>query len=58
MKKQKTWVRRYLTVPQQHQLKIAKRTLEMSDVGASIMGGMTKVEARRVIQDLTGRKPK
>lgn len=29
-----------------HQLKIAKDTLRMSDVGARIMGGMSKEEAR------------
>ena len=57
MPKQK-WTRRYLSVPEQHQLKIARRTLEMSDVGARIMGGMTKAEAREVIRRLTGRAPK
>lgn len=30
--------------------------LKMSDIGASIMGGMTKEEARAVILKLTGRK--
>lgn len=43
-----------LSVPEQHQLKIAKATLRMSDIGAKIMGGMTKDEARLVIQRLTG----
>lgn len=38
-----------------HQLKIARSTLRMSDVGASIMGGMTKDEARAVIKRLTGK---
>jgi len=38
-----------LSVPEQHQLKIAKRTLEMSDVGAMIMGGMTKQDARDIL---------
>lgn len=38
-----------LTVPEQHQLKIAKSTLKMSDVGAKIMGGMTKDEARKFL---------
>ena len=33
-----------------HQIKIAKRTLEMSDIGARIMGGMTKPEAREVLK--------
>lgn len=35
-----------LSIPEQHQLKIAKSTLKMSDVGARIMGGMSKDEAR------------
>ena len=57
-KKTQKWARRYLSVPEQHQLKIARRTLEMSDVGARIMGGMTKAEARQVILKLTGKKAK
>jgi len=52
------WTRRYLTAPEQHQLKIARKTLEYSDTGAFIMGGMTKAEARQVIKKLTGRTPK
>ena len=47
-----------MTVFEKHQLKIAKDTLKMSDVGALIMGGMTKDEARQVIIRLTGRTPK
>ena len=58
MAKAQKFVRRYLTVPEQHQLKIARRTLELSDVGARIMGGMTKPEARQVIKKLTGRTPR
>jgi len=57
-KKSQKFVRRYLTVPEQHQLKIARRTLQLSDVGARIMGGMTKAEARQIIKKLTGRTPK
>lgn len=49
---------RELTVPEKHQLKIARDTLKMSDVGARIMGGMTKEEAREVIKRLTGKEPK
>ncbi len=45
-----------LSVPQQHQLKIARKTLTYSDVGALIMGGMTKQEARDVILKLTGKR--
>mgnify|MGYP001607644019 CR=1 FL=1 len=33
-----------------HQLKIAKKTLTLSDVGVKIMGGMTKDEAREIIR--------
>ena len=39
-----------------HQLKIARSTLKMSDVGVRIMGGMTKEEAKEVIHRLTGRR--
>ena len=31
---------------QGHQFKIAKDTLRLSDIGARVMGGMTKAEAR------------
>jgi len=41
-----------LSVPEQHQLKIAKRTLQMSDEGALIMGGMSKEEARRFLASI------
>jgi len=34
---------------QSHQIKIAKQTLKMSDIGASIMGGMTKDEAKEIL---------
>jgi hypothetical protein len=33
-----------------HQVKIAKATLKMSDEGALIMGGMTKPEAREILR--------
>lgn len=46
------------TVPERHQLKIARSTLKMSDAGALIMGGPTKAEAREIILRLTGRSPK
>jgi len=40
-----------LTVAEQHQLRIARRTLfELSDAGALILGGMTKDEAETVIE--------
>lgn len=46
---------RPLTVPELHQLKIARDTLRMTDVGAAIMGGPTKEEARQIIAKLTGK---
>jgi hypothetical protein len=46
---------RELSVPEKHQLNIARKTLRMSDVGATIMGGMTKEEAREIIKRLTGK---
>lgn len=38
-----------LSIPEQHQKKIAISTLRMSDVGVMVMGGMTKDEARRFL---------
>lgn len=38
------------TVPEIHQKRIAIRTLQMNDVGARIMGGMTKEEAREILK--------
>ena len=43
-----------LTVPQKHQLNVAKKTLKMSDAGARIIGGMTKEEARKFLKDVVG----
>ena len=47
-----------LDVFDKHQLRIARQTLNYSDAGARIMGGMTKAEARIVIERLTGREAK
>ena len=41
-----------LSVFDRHRLNIARATVRMSDVGALIMGGMTKEEARDVIKRL------
>ena len=38
-----------LSVFDKHQFKIARDTLRMSDIGALIMGGMTKPEAREFL---------
>ena len=43
-----------LSIPEQHQLKIAKSTLRMSDVGSAVMGGMTKDQARDFLRDKCG----
>jgi hypothetical protein len=39
-----------LSTPERHQLKIARDTLKMTDVGVKIMGGMTKEEAKEIIR--------
>jgi hypothetical protein len=44
-----------LSVFDKHQLKIAKQTLKMSDVGAKIMGGMTKEEAKNIIKKFSSK---
>ena len=51
-------MRQNLKAQERHMLKIARRTLKMSDTGVMIMGGMTKDEARQVIYRLTGKRPK
>lgn len=43
-----------LTVPERHQLKIARATLKMSDAMANVMGGMTRAEAREIVNRLAG----
>lgn len=50
--------RKELSVPEKHQLRIARDTLKMSDVGARVMGGPTKEEARETILRLTGKPAK
>jgi hypothetical protein len=46
---------KHLTVPEKHQLKIARDTLRMNDVMARIMGGPDRAEARAIILRLTGK---
>jgi len=41
-----------LSIFQQHQKKIAIRTLKMSDAGALVIGGMNKVEARAFLKKI------
>lgn len=44
-----------LSVPEKHQLRIARKTLTLSDVGTLCLGGPSKKEARRIILELTGK---
>ena len=41
-------------VPEQHQFRIAKQTLGMSDAMVAIMGSMTKEEARTILRERAG----
>ncbi len=45
--------KRQLTVPEKHQLDIARKTLKMSDAMIEVMGGITKEQAREIIKKLT-----
>jgi hypothetical protein len=47
-----------LSVPERHQLKIARATLRMVDIGPDILGGPTHEEAREIIQRLTKKRKK
>jgi len=38
-----------LSVPEKHQLKIARDTIKMDDAMAKVMGGMTREEAKRFL---------
>ena len=44
-----------LSIPEKHQLNIAKRTLKMPDAMIPIMGGMTKEKAKEIVYKLTGK---
>ena len=47
-----------MTIPEQHQLKIAWRTLRMPDALVQVMGGMTKKEAAEIIEKYEKRMKK
>lgn len=51
----KRTVKPELSVFDRHRKAIALKTLQMSDEGARIMGGMTKDEAREFLQKLKNR---
>lgn len=53
--KPKLSVPEQLSVFEQHQLAIARRTLKLNDVFVRVLGGMTKNEARAIIKRLTGK---
>jgi hypothetical protein len=39
------------TIPQQHQIEIAKRTLRAPDAMVAVLGGMDKAQARKVLSE-------
>lgn len=43
-----------MSVPEQHQFKIAKSTLRMPDAMVGVMGGMNKDQARQFLSDRAG----
>ena len=45
-----TFLRIPVDVFAKHQIKIARSTLKMNDIGIAIMGGMTKNEAREILK--------
>ncbi len=47
-----------LSVPERHQLKIARDTLRMADAMVGVAGGPSKAEAREIILRLTGKRAK
>lgn len=47
-----------LSVPDKHQLKIARDSLNMPDAMLRVMGGPNKDEARAIIKRITGKEPK
>lgn len=51
-------MKKQLSVFDYHQLKIARATLKMNPVMASIMGGPSIEEARAIIKRITGKEPK
>lgn len=49
-------MRRELTIPEKHQLKIARNTLRMNPAMVAVMGGPNVAEAKAIILKLTGRR--
>ncbi len=46
---------RKLTVPEHHELKIARRTMKLTDQMITVLGGPSKSEARATIRRITGK---
>ena len=49
---------RKLSVFEKHQLRIARKTLNMPDEVVALLGGMTKEEAKQIIKKLSKRRAK
>ena len=49
--------KRELSVPEKHQLKIARDTMKMPYAMIAVMGGPNREEAREIIERLTGEVP-
>jgi hypothetical protein len=49
---------RELSVPEKHQLRIAKQTINMPDAMVGVMGGPDKKKSAEIIRRLTGKEPK
>ncbi len=47
-----------LTIPEQHQLRIARKTLKMPDALVTVMGGPSKKEALKIIYKLEKKEGK
>ena len=47
-------MKRQLSVPDRHLLKIARQTLRMSDAMVGVMGGPDKAQAREIVRRLAG----
>ena len=41
---------RHVSIPEKHQIKIAKQTLKMPDAMLGVMGGMTKEQAKEILR--------
>ena len=49
---------RKLTVPEKHELAIARKNLRMPEAMIGVMGGPSHAQAREIIRRLTGKEPR